>query len=384
MRRPRKRTRGWLLLAAVVAASAIAVPIGFSSSHREAPNIMLDPVRRQHRRLCLDGARSGGRDHARLRLDPRAGAGERAELLPVRRSGPVLQQHRQQRRRRCRHQVPVHVQHRRSQPELVPVRRAGTLNFEDPKLNVIQRYDVVREDYKHGELVREKKVAHNLPVAPPNIGPKTFPNYENFVAEATRTLRDGTKVFVGTRDDPFFVDLGATFDAINVRMGTGNEGAGQGRPVGVLDLVDRDADPRAARDAQRGAGRAQRMPSNAVVGVWSTTERRKLQVTNAAFDTGAPAQQASEQVGPGLAARQPAGQRGRDPARQKDKFNRTTPDRDAELYGKYVTDARARCGAERAVQHQRPGDRPHGHRPGAAPGAPRPEPALGQVRRHAG
>ena len=104
----------------------------------------------------------------------------------------------------------------------------GTMNFEDPKLNVIQRYDVVREDYKHGELVQEKTVAHDLPVAPPNIGPKTFPNYENFVAEATQTLSDGTKVFVGSRDDPFYVDLGATFDAINVRMGTGNEGAGQG------------------------------------------------------------------------------------------------------------------------------------------------------------
>ena len=32
-------------------------------------------------------------------------------------------------------------------------------------------------------------------------------------------------MFAGQRDDPFFVDLGATFDAINFRKGTG---AGQG------------------------------------------------------------------------------------------------------------------------------------------------------------
>ena len=42
MRKPLK-SRGWLLLAAIVAASAIAVPLAISSSHREAPNIMLDP-----------------------------------------------------------------------------------------------------------------------------------------------------------------------------------------------------------------------------------------------------------------------------------------------------------------------------------------------------
>ena len=44
---------------------------------------------------------------------------------------------------------------------------------------------------------------------------------------AIRKLSDGTKVFVGQRDDPFFVDLGATFDGLNVRKLTGNEGQGK-------------------------------------------------------------------------------------------------------------------------------------------------------------
>ena len=34
-------------------------------------------------------------------------------------------------------------------------------------------------------------------------------------------------MFAGQRDDPFFVDLGATFDAINVRELTGNKGQGK-------------------------------------------------------------------------------------------------------------------------------------------------------------
>ena len=44
MRTPLTRSRRWSLLAAVAAAAAIAVPVALSSSHREAPNIMLDPA----------------------------------------------------------------------------------------------------------------------------------------------------------------------------------------------------------------------------------------------------------------------------------------------------------------------------------------------------
>ena len=110
---------------------------------------------------------------------------------------------------------------------------------------MIQRYDLVREEYSpKGKLKSKRKIANNVPVAPPNIGPKTFPNYGNFVAEATRTLANGTKLFVGTRDEPFFVDLGATFDAINVRMLTGNQGQGQDDLSGYWTSTHGDADPR--------------------------------------------------------------------------------------------------------------------------------------------
>ena len=89
-------------------------------------------------------------------------------------------------------------------------------DYNDPKLNVVQRYSIVRETYHYRgkqDRVHEKTIARGLPSAPPNIGPKTFPNYQTFVNGAIRTLGDGTKVFAGQRDDPFFVDLGATFDA---------------------------------------------------------------------------------------------------------------------------------------------------------------------------
>ncbi len=336
MRRPRKRTRGWLLLAAVVAASAIAVPIGFSSSHREAPNIMLDPSADNtdvyawtapgaENALTLASDWIPGQVPANgpnfFRFDDRA-----RYYNNIDNNGDGVAD--------IRYRFTFNTDVRN--PNSFLYAGPGTMNFEDPKLNVIQRYDVVREDYKHGELVREKTVAHNLPVAPPNIGPKTFPNYENFVAEATQTLSDGTKVFVGSRDDPFYVDLGATFDAINVRMGTGNEGAGKDDLSGYSTsttvmqipehLVTRNGEPVSSADAK-----------NAVVGVWSTTERRKLQVTNGSFDTGAKVQKHPNKWVQVSRLGNPLVNEVVIPLGQKDKFNRTTPDRDAELYGKYVT-----------------------------------------------
>ena len=45
---------------------------------------------------------------------------------------------------------------------------------------MIQRYSITRETVKRRgkrERVRSSVIARRLPVAPPNIGPKTFPNY---------------------------------------------------------------------------------------------------------------------------------------------------------------------------------------------------------------
>src|SRR5205823_6782902 len=134
---------------------------------------------------------------------------------------------------------------------------------------------------RHGKLAAEKAIAHNVPGAPDNVGPKTFPDYAKVAAQAIHSLRGGGKVFAGQRDDPFFVDLGATFDGINLRNATGNAGGGKDDLAGygvhsiVLQVpeaaVTRDGKPVAGADAK-----------NAVIGVWSSTERRRLQVTSGA------------------------------------------------------------------------------------------------------
>ena len=322
--------RRLLLAPAAMAAMAIAVPLALSSSHREAPGISLDP--------SADNTDT----YAWTAKDAPGALTVAANWIPgeVPANGPNFHSFDD----RARYYVHIDntgdgrpdvsyrfkfrtkIRNRESFLYALP----GASGFGDPKLNVIQRYSIVRETHRYGRgghRVRERTLARGLPVAPPNIGPKTLPNYDAFVAGAIRGLRDGTKVFVGQRDDPFFVDLGATFDGLNVRELTGNKGEGKDDLSGynvhsvVLQLPERlvTKDHRAVTSQDA---------ANAVVGVWSTTERRRLQVTGSARARGRWVQ--VSRLGNPLVNEVVI------PLGQKDRFNRTTPNRDAALYGKYV------------------------------------------------
>src|SRR6516165_9146095 len=56
---------------------------------------------------------------------------------------------------------------------------------------------------------------------PSNVGPLTMPNYRGLFGQGTYDLGNGVRVFAGTVDDPFYIDLGAAFDSLNFRMGVG-------------------------------------------------------------------------------------------------------------------------------------------------------------------
>ena len=69
-------------------------------------------------------------------------------------------------------------------------------------------------------MVKNKKrtvLADGLFAVPSNVGPRTMPNYQQLVDEGTYTLDGGIRVFAGQRDDPFYIDLGAVFDTLNLR-----------------------------------------------------------------------------------------------------------------------------------------------------------------------
>ena len=69
-------------------------------------------------------------------------------------------------------------------------------------------------------MVRGKErtvLANGLFVVPSNVGPRTMPDYEALAAQGIHNIGEGARVFAGQRDDPFYIDLGAVFDTLNLR-----------------------------------------------------------------------------------------------------------------------------------------------------------------------
>jgi Domain of unknown function (DUF4331) len=60
-----------------------------------------------------------------------------------------------------------------------------------------------------------------LYAVPSNVGPLTMPNYRRLFNQGINDLGNGVRVFAGTVDDPFYIDLGAAFDSFNFRMNAG-------------------------------------------------------------------------------------------------------------------------------------------------------------------
>ncbi|HZQ07147.1 MAG TPA: DUF4331 domain-containing protein [Anaerolineae bacterium] len=94
-------------------------------------------------------------------------------------------------------------------------------SLDSPNLNVYQTYTVTRTDSSGSKVI-----GSDLRVPPNNIGPASTPNYEALAKAAVYNM-NGTQIFAGQRDDPFFVDLGAIFDLLTIRPGApGNHGGG--------------------------------------------------------------------------------------------------------------------------------------------------------------
>ena len=62
-------------------------------------------------------------------------------------------------------------------------------------------------------------LADGLVAVPSNVGPRTTPDYEsNLGSKGVNSIAGNqVRVFAGQRDDPFYIDLGAVFDSLNLR-----------------------------------------------------------------------------------------------------------------------------------------------------------------------
>jgi len=80
----------------------------------------------------------------------------------------------------------------------------------------------------HRSISLTNSTGSPLIAVPSNVGPRTMPDYDTLAAQGIYSLQgsdgaSGIRVFAGTVADPFFIDLGATFDSLNYRAGTGVE-----------------------------------------------------------------------------------------------------------------------------------------------------------------
>ena len=101
---------------------------------------------------------------------------------------------------------------------------------------------------------------------PNNIGPRSTPNYRSLVTKSIASFDGGnSRAFAGQRDDPFFGDIGAIFDLVAIRKGTGNMGGGKDFFAGYAVHTFGVQVPIARLDARNG-----------IIGVWASVDRRKV------------------------------------------------------------------------------------------------------------
>ena len=152
-----------------------------------------------------------------------------------------------------------------------------------------------------------KTIGRNLLTPPNNVGPRSTPDYASLVAPAIHSFKDGTKVFAGQRDDPFFVDLGGTFDLLGFRSA----------PPGAFETGGVDGLRGYSRQHDRDPG-ADQAPDPHQVGADEHQQHqlggRRLRDRLAPGDR---PQEGHRPLAAGLAPRQPAHQRGRHPARAR-------------------------------------------------------------------
>ncbi len=141
----------------------------------------------------------------------------------------------------------------------------GTVTtLDDPDLNVRQFYRLTRVDgpRRTGTVT---ELSGRLPVPPPNIGPRSTPNYGS-IGGGIQQLGGNTRVFAGQRDEGFYVDL-AVFDLLGVGSGQ-VEDSTAGFNVSTLAIqVPKSALVRGGTTPTNPAD-----PS-AIIGVWSTASR---------------------------------------------------------------------------------------------------------------
>ena len=326
-----------LSLLAALLALAVAVPLSIGSSHREAPNILKDPTADNTDVWAFTAPDAPGSLTVVANWIPLADPAGGPNFYPLDEN--------------ARYYVKIDntgdgyedVAYRWDfdtkfrNPNSFLYAAPGVTSVNDQKLNLVQTYDLYKETYRNRKLVGSKRIANNAPVVPDNVGPKTIPNFAQVEAGGVTPLRGGGKTIVTPADDAFFVDLGAIFDGINIdkpgrpNIGLGNQGGGKDDVAGynTKSFVLQVPESEVTRDGNQVSDMKSK---NAVVGVWSTTERKRGSVL------GSRAMGRKQGKGWVQVSRlgNPLINEVIVPIGKKDKFNATSPADDAKNFGQFA------------------------------------------------
>ena len=125
-------------------------------------------------------------------------------------------------------------------------------------------------------------------VPPPNIGPRSIssttglnaPDYNSLITSAISTAASGEKVFCGTADDPFFVDLGGIFDLGDAPRTATPPPVDGLKCKNVSTIVMQIDIATLQKDHKQVSQAANILDPDFVIGVWASASRQKIRTLN--------------------------------------------------------------------------------------------------------
>lgn len=126
-------------------------------------------------------------------------------------------------------------------------------------------------------------------VPPPNIGPRSISSevglgaddYNSLIESSISTANTGEKVFCGTADDPFFVDLGGIFDLGDApRTSVDNQSVDGLKCKNVSTIVMQVDVSTLQKDKKTVQQASNILDGDYVIGVWASASRQKVRTLN--------------------------------------------------------------------------------------------------------
>jgi hypothetical protein len=191
--------------------------------------------------------------------------------------------------------------------------------IDSQNLNVTQTYSLWKIDRRNGQ---RQRIMSGAPVAPWNVGKRSFPSYEPVALQAIKEA-NGTKSFAGPRDEPFFVDL-HVFDLLGVGGAPTTDG------VNVMSLV---LEVPITEIAKGGARPTSMTDKTSVVGIYASAARPQIRILRKNRD--------SDDYGKMIQVSRLAWPLVNEvivPLKDKDKYNRSEPKDDVGNFGAYILD----------------------------------------------